>query len=315
MFLSPEILTLQILNFIFLLFSSIAFYLSFKIFLNWDINSTSSQQYKLEKQSYLTSVIIKYIFIIKLPIFLFFIFTLDKLSDVVTGAMCAAGIVDATEYGSYLLILKIINLYLFGFWLILHYKDIKKEKLPYTKQKFGLFLIIFVLFIFEILIEILMFNNFDISQLASCCGTLYSNNDNSYISVLFQLDNSILISIFYINFLIMLVLYLFKQKELFALSNIFYLLTSIISLIIFFGTYIYQLPTHHCPFCFLQKDYYHVGYLIYILLFIGTFNGIVSGFMKDNKNTMYNSLLFNFLYLLLVSAYPIIFYIKNGVWL
>jgi len=83
--------------------------------------------------------------------------------------MCAAGIVDATTYGTYLLMLKIINLYLFGFWLIMNNKDIKEEKLPYTKQKFGLFLIIFVLFIFEILVEILMFNNFDISQMVSCC--------------------------------------------------------------------------------------------------------------------------------------------------
>ena len=197
MFLTPEILTLQILNFIFLVFSSIAFYLSFKIYLNWDINSTTKQQYKLEKQSYLTSVIIKYIFIIKLPIFLFFIFTLDKLSDLVTGAMCAAGIVDATIYGSYLLVLKMINLYLFGFWLILHNKDIKEENLPYTKQKFGLFLIIFLFFICEIIIEILMFNNFDINQLVSCCGTLYSNNNSSYISSLFLIDNSIIISIFY----------------------------------------------------------------------------------------------------------------------
>jgi len=315
MFLSPEILTLQILNFVFLFFSSIAFYLSLKIYLSWDIHSTSKKQYKLEKQSYLTSVIIKYIFIIKLPIFLFFIFTLDKLSDIVTGAMCAAGIVDAATYGSYLLTLKIINLYLFGFWLIMHNKDIKEEKLPYTKQKFGLFLIIFVLFIFEIIVEVLMFNNFDISQLVSCCGTLYSSNNSSYISALFQVDNSIIVGIFYINFLVMIGFYFFKQKELFALSNVFYLLTSIIGLSIFFGTYIYELPTHHCPFCFLQQEYYHIGYLIYILLFIGTFNGIVSGFMKDNKRSMNNSLLFNFLYLLLVSSYPIVFYIKNGVWL
>jgi len=144
---------------------------------------------------------------------------------------------------------------------------------------------------------------------------LYSSNNSSYISTLFQVDNSVIISIFYINFLVMIGFYFFKQKELFTISNVLYLVTSIISLIVFFGTYIYELPTHHCPFCFLQKEYYHIGYLIYILLFIGTFNGIVSGFMKDNKRTMKNSLLYNSLYLLLVSSYPIIFYIKNGVWL
>ena len=41
--------------------------------------------------------------------------------------MCAAGVVDATPYGTYLFILKILNIYLFGFWLVLHYLDIKKH--------------------------------------------------------------------------------------------------------------------------------------------------------------------------------------------
>jgi len=110
MFLTPEILTLQIINLVFIIFSFIAFYLSIKIYFNWNHNSTSKKQYKLERESYLASVIIKYIFIVKIPIFLFFIFTLDKLSDIITGAMCAAGIVDATDYGNYLLIIKILNL-------------------------------------------------------------------------------------------------------------------------------------------------------------------------------------------------------------
>ena len=118
MILSPEVLAMLILNTIFLLFGTIAFILSVKIFLQWDLNSTTKLQYSLEKQSFLTATIIKYIFLIKLPLFLFFIFTLDKISNLLTGAMCAAGVVDATQFGTYLFILKILNIYLFGFWLV-----------------------------------------------------------------------------------------------------------------------------------------------------------------------------------------------------
>ena len=117
MTLTPEILAIFILNGIFLIFSSVAFILSSKIFLGWNLSATTKEQYKLEKQSYLTATIIKYIFIVKLPLFLFFIFTLDKISNLLTGAMCAAGVVDATDYGVYLFLLKILNLYLFGFSL------------------------------------------------------------------------------------------------------------------------------------------------------------------------------------------------------
>lgn len=315
MFLTPEILTLQIVNFIFFSFATIAFFLSTKIFLKWDSTSSTQQQYKLEKQSYLASIIIKYILLFKIPLFIFFIFTLDKLSNIITGAMCAAGIVDATDYGSFLVIIKVINLYLFGFWLILHAKDIEKETLPYTKYKFGLFLFIYIIFTFEIFIELIMFNAIDIQQIVLCCGTLFSASSTSFISLIFDINPLIVISIFYLNFFFIVLFKILNQKELFALSNLLFILTSIVSLIVFFGTYIYELPTHHCPFCFLQKEYNYIGYAIYILLFIGTFNGIISGFIKNNHKSMKNSLLFNFFYLLVVSAYPLIYFLNNGVWL
>lgn len=318
MILSPEILAILVLNVLFLLFGVIAFFLSLKIFFQWDLNSTQKLQYKLEKQSFLTAIIIKYIFIIKLPLFLFFIFTLDKISTILTGAMCAAGVVDATEFGTYLLVLKVLNIYLFGFWLVLHYLDIQSENLPYTRLKFGFFIVSFFLFVTEIILEGIMFSAIDIEKMVSCCGVLYSTSATSYISNIFLVDTSYLLFAFYGNFLTLVLLYFLKQKHLFTLANLFFIIISIISLIAFFGTYIYELPTHHCPFCFLQKDYYYVGYLIYILLFIGTFNGLITGFIKNKSKIQRSfqiSLLFNFFFLLLISAYPVVYYIINGVWL
>ncbi len=108
--LTPDVLAILILDFIFLFFSFIALILSFRIVLRWDITKSTPLQYSLEKESYLVATIIKYIFVLKIPLFLFFIFTLDKLSNVIPGAMCAAGVVNATVHGFYPLILKIINL-------------------------------------------------------------------------------------------------------------------------------------------------------------------------------------------------------------
>jgi len=319
MILIPEVLTILILNVIFTLFSTIAFFLSIKIFLKWDINSTSTLQYTLEKQSYLTATIIKYIFIIKVPLFLFFIFTLDKISNILTGAMCGAGVVDATDYGNYLFILKIINLYIFAYWIALHTEDMKHENQPYTRAKFGFFIVAFFLFLSELIVEGVMFGSIDLNEIVSCCGTIYSSSTGSYISQIFAMSPTLLLAMFYGVFALILIFYFLKRSYLFAISNIFFILISIITLITFFGTYIYELPSHHCPFCFLQSDYYYIGYLLYILLFSGTFYGIVAGFIAtsdENKTLNYKkSILFNFLYVLLVSLYPAIYYIKNGVWL
>ena len=152
--------------------------------------------------------------------------------------------------------------------------------------------------------------------MVSCCGTLFSSTTTSYISTIFLIKTPILLTIFYATYLSLILFFFMRLKYLFSLFNLLFLIISIISLIVFFGTYIYQLPTHHCPFCFLQKDYYYVGYLIYSVLFIGTFYGLIVGFNngKDTRNYKI-SLLFNLFYIIIVSLYPIVYYIQNGVWL
>lgn len=315
MLLSPEVLTLLILNVIFAIFSIVAFVLSVKIFLNWNINATSKSQYMLEKQSYLSATIIKYIFAIKVPLFLFFIFTLDKVSNVLTGAMCGAGVVDATQFGTYLIVLKILNLYLFAYWLKLHSEDMKDEHQPYTKLKFGVFIALFFFFMFEIILEGVMFNAIEIDKLVSCCGSIYSSSATSSISNIFALDNRVLLTLFYGNFLLIVLFYFLKNRYLFALSNVIFIVVALITLIAFFGTYIYELPSHHCPFCFLQSDYYYIGYLIYLMLFVGTFYGLVVAFIKESQRSYNISIVFNTLYVILLTSITVVYYLKNGVWL
>ncbi len=319
MILTPEVLAIFILNALFAFFAIIAFILSIKIYLKWDLNSVSQSQYKLEKQSYLGATIIKFIFIIKVPLFLFFVFTLDKISNVLTGAMCGAGVVDATVYGTPLFILKIINLYVFAYWIVLHNEDMKHENQPFTSLKFGFFILAFFLFMSELILEGVMFSSIEIDKMVSCCGTLYSSSSTSAISSVFALDTTLLLGIFYGIFVLIVLFYFLKNRYLFAISNIFFVIISLITLIVFFGTYIYELPSHHCPFCFLQSDYYYVGYLIYTLLFMGTFYGLVVGFIEvsqeDRDKSYKKSIIFNTLYVILLTSFPIIYYINNGVWL
>jgi hypothetical protein len=40
------------------------------------------------------------------------------------------------------------------------------------------------------------------------------------------------------------------------------------------------MPTHHCPFCVLQKDYYYIGYPMYIALLSGVISGLSLGILQ-----------------------------------
>ena len=315
MLLTPEVLAILVLNLLFGLFGMVAFVLSLRIFLKWDADATTPLQYTLEKQSFLAATIIKYIFSVKVPLFAFFIFTLDKISGVITGAMCAAGVVDATQSGMYLIALKIINLYLFASWLKLHSIDMSDKNQPYTKLKFGLFLAFFLSLLLELVLDFRMFQDIEIDKMVSCCGSIYSSSSTSALSTLFKIDNSLLLLAFYGNYFLILLFFFFKKKYLFSVLNTLFIPVSLISLILFFGTYIYELPSHHCPFCFLQGDYRYVGYFLYISLFLGTFHGMIIGFMPKVENGYKISLLFNSLYVILLTLYVLFYYFKNGVFL
>jgi len=317
MLLTPEILTIFILNILFLVFSFIAFINSLKILLHYDVNATTKEQYELEKKSYLTATIIKFIFYVKIPIFIFFIYTLDNISTFLPGAMCAAGVVNATSYGVPLLFLEVLNLYVFALWIVMNNEDMKYENQPYLKQKFLLFFFAFFLLITEIILESMMFFSLDVNSVVDCCGAIFSTTDKTYMAQILGMSPKIQLSSFYGIFFLMLFSYIIKNRYIFSVLNLLFLIISIITLIAFFGTYIYELPTHHCPFCLLQKDYDYVGYFLYLFLFMGTFYGFVIGLINFKSSEIEKkfklSLLFNTIYLLAVTYYPVAYYFKNGV--
>ena len=310
MILTPEVLTIYILDIIIGVFSIIAFIYSIKIVLSWDMDAVTPKQYMLQKITYLNSTIIKFILYIKIPLFIFFIFTLDKISLILPGAMCGAGVINATTYGVALLLLKILNIYIFAYWIVLDRYDVSKEDQPYTKLKFYIYMLVFVLLMVEIVTEVLMFSSIDVKSVVDCCGVIFSTTDNSYISMVLGLPSYIILSLFYGVYMLVLISAKFRLTYMFSLFNLLFLIISLISLISFFGTYIYQLPTHHCPFCMLQSDYYFIGYILYAVLFIGTFYGMALGFVRY-KTSVY----FDTIYVILVSLYPIVYYVENGVWL
>lgn len=49
------------------------------------------------------------------------------------------------------------------------------------------------------------------------------------------------------------------------------------SVLSFICLYFYELPSHHCPFCLLQKEYGYIGYVLYLTLFGGAVAGLGVG--------------------------------------
>ena len=318
--LSPSVIGILMLDAIFLIFGLLAWIIAWQIVLKWNPSSATPLQYTLQKRSYLVATIVEFIFFLKLPLFLFYIHTLDEIATVLPGAMCAAGVTTATVYGVPLFFVKILNLYLFGLWIVLHRLDMARPDLPYTRLKFAIFLPLFLLLAVETGLEWLQFTHINPHVIVSCCGTLFSATKNTAVATFVSLPLSVTLGLFYGLFLGIVIAGWRKMTGLLAFLNLLFVPTAILSLIAFFSTYVYELPHHHCPFCLLQSDYHYIGYLIYTALFAGTFGGMAAWLVRRLggetwRTWLYTSMAGDFLYVALVSYYPIAYYLKNGVWM
>ncbi len=284
----------------------------------WDFNATSNQQYRLEKRSYLISLIISVVMFFKILLLPYFTYTIDSLSNIVPGAMCAAGVITANAYGNPLLLLKIFILFLMGLWLIINHLDIKAKSYPYTRKKFWFFIMIFMLIVGEYLLEITYFTHISLKKPVACCSVIFGLSGNNTIP--FHLDTMMLVGIFYLMVLLNFLFIWQKKPYALALSNLLFLFVSYYAIIHFFGPYIYELPTHICPFCMLQSHYYYSGYLLWGLLFLTVFfciaNAILKAIIQVERIYYYTYSAFFLLFLATIMTLDVAIYrLNHGVWL
>lgn len=245
----------------------------------WDIRSGSELQLILERKTYLLSTIVAYLLGFELLSLFLFIYTADYMHGLFVGAMCAAGSLNVNAYGYPTLTLKTINSILSGIWLILNYTDNQGFDYPLIKTKYKFLLYI----VGSLTLETVLLTNYFLSMspdvITSCCGTLFSEDTLSIAGEIASLSPYITKTLFYGSLwftLITGVRFYFTEKDarLFSYLSMWLLFFSLISIISFISVYFYELPTHHCPFCLLQKEYDYIGYTIYACLFIA---GIAGG--------------------------------------
>ena len=283
----------------------------------WDFGSYSEQQFRLESRAYLVMTIIFFVFAVKFLLLVYFVFTLDSLSLLVPGAMCAAGVVSANDYGMPLLFLKLLILFFLLLWMRINKYDLEAKDYPLFRLKSWLFMVIFLLITVEAGLDYAYFMHIDILQPVSCCSTLYGQLEGAN-PLPFGLNIATMLILFYLLYLIVAGAAILDQKILLLIANLLFVFIAYYSVVYFFGTYVYELPTHKCPFCMLQKEYHYVGYLIWGTLFGGVYLGLIAAIVEiwlkigQGRERMASMVLLS-IFVLVCSAYVTVYYMRNGV--
>jgi hypothetical protein len=290
MMLHPAALALMLIAVLVCGMGIYAGYYGMRILGKWDPLSGSEQQLDLERRTYLVSTIMSYILSCELMSLFLFIYTADELHTLFTGAMCAAGTLAVNGFGYPVLILKIVNFLLAGVWLIVNHTDNRGYDYPLIRVKYELLNLVVPLLVLESVLLFAYFGGLKPDIITSCCGSLFSRDSSSFSGDLATLPLLPMQIAFFAAMAVTAVsgVYFYRKGGggyLFSTAATVTFLVSTASVVSFICLYFYELPTHHCPFCLLQKEYAYVGYLLYATLFCGAVAGVGTGVLMPFRKT------------------------------
>jgi len=287
MILHPGILALLLGSAMVLILIILSSWTALQVLRRWDPDQADERQLSLERRTYLVSTLVNYALgftVLSLPLFLY---TLDDLHPLFTGAMCATGSLNANPIGWLALFAKLLLVLLAGLWVVLNHYDLRAEDYPLVRLKYLLLLFLLPLVGADLYLQGSYFWGLDPEIITSCCGSLFSSNANGVAAEVSGWPPRPMMAVFYsgiAGYAGLLVGNMISRlsllRYLLALFAGLFFLMSLAAIISFISLYIYELPTHHCPFDMLQKSSNFIGYPIYLSLIGTTLCGTVPALLE-----------------------------------
>ena len=287
MILHPWILGLLVGHIAVLVIFTVGLVNAWQIFWGWNYEATTEKQFSLEKKTYLISTVMSFAMFTQIIMLWAFDMAADEVAKVLPGAMCPVGTLSSNMYGWPLLYLKIVSFFLYFIWLVINHLDNQVETYPLTRKKSLGLMLIYPFALAEAILLFLFALNLNPSVITSCCGSVFTEEAGGLGGGLAALPaGPVLVAFFVIVGLLLANHFLPRRqkRELFAgtLESILWILffvASIAAIISFIDVYVYEMPSHKCPFCLMKPQYHYYGLILYILLFGATATGIASGIL------------------------------------
>lgn len=293
MILHPWILGLIIGHSVLLLVFSQGFINAWQIFRGWDYDSIEEKQFLLEKKTYLVSTVMNFALFTQILMLFLFEMAADELANILPGAMCAVGTLSSNSYGFLLLDLKIVSFFVYFIWLMINYLDNQIETYPLVRKKYLGLMLIYPLAVVETVLLFMFALNLDPSVITSCCGSVYNEGAEGLGGSLAGASDRFILPLFFsIVLLLLLNRFAFNRGNAGKkwLANflefpfwIAFFITAILVIISFISTYVYEMLSHNCPFCFMGAEYNYYGVALYFFLFVATATGMTGGLLETIK--------------------------------
>lgn len=264
-----------------------AFANALRIIRYWDTSSLSALQLELERRSELVATIVSWSLLFQALSLVVFEITVRSLAPFIPGAMCTTGTLQAHFLGWPILFLKMGAMYLYGWWVVINYVDVRVESFPLTRLKSWYIAAFFPLLLVDLLMQAAFFTGLDPSVISSCCGVVFEVGAEGFGSSVASLPPHAT-QVVLAGFVVVLIVssYVFHLsgtdigKIAYSVGSFAGLILGVAGIIAFVAPYTYMMPALHCPFIFLDQEYFNYGYLVYLPLFGASFLGTSPGVLS-----------------------------------
>jgi len=257
---------------------------SWRLLRDWDPASGSERQIGLEKTTALVSTMVAFVLIVEVVGLVLFVATLDRLSALFVGAMCAVGTLNASVWGFPALFGKIAVFFAASLWLVIDHVDNRGRDYPYIRQKYAALFVLTPLVLVTAGIQAAYFLDLKADTITSCCGKLFGEEKPDLGGDLASLDPFLAMGLLAGGLVVAIGLGLVAPRGrvpavLHGLASVAVFGLALAAIVAAIAPYVYEQPHHHCPFCILKREYGHVGFALYLPLFLATGAGIASSLL------------------------------------
>lgn len=251
----------------------------------WNPDDGGTRQLARERRLLLVEVALKVALGCQLLSLFVFVATVDRLHPLFTGAMCAAGTLNASRFGYPALLAKLAVFGLCGLWLVAHRASPAATGTGLVRSKQLLVLAVLAALMAENVLQIGYFSDLDPEILTSCCATIFSAEAGGIGADVAALP----VGASRVAFFALLALTLAaglrflrrnRNPALYAALAVLLGLVSAAAVVTWVAPGFYQLPTHHCPFCLLSRQHGHVGVPLYLFLAVAVVAGVGVGVVR-----------------------------------
>ena len=286
MIFQPAIIALLLAAGLSLAMLAVASPFALQLIRHWDLGSGSERQLRLERLTYLFSMMVALVCALQVLSTLLFVFNADRMSVMFVGAMCAVGTLNANEYGFPALYAQLVAFFFAATWLAINRLDNQARDYPLTWLKYRLLIAYAPLAALVLYLQFNYFIRLEADVITSCCGSMFSEEADTVASEVSAMAPRQAIALFYAGLGAAVLLALWHWRGAgrrvwsglaVGASSVVAFFAALMGIVAFVSLYIYEHPHHHCPFCILKPEYDYQGYLLYIPLFAAAAAGLAAG--------------------------------------